>query len=88
MHITGAANGMISDIGFTPDIFFRPIAGRILDATPGVGGHINLFLLLAAIAATGAIAATCLLWLQRNKLRDEPVSSDTTMTDAGNRAGN
>jgi nitrate/nitrite transporter NarK len=88
MHITGAAVGLVSVIGFTPDIFFRPIAGRILDATPGVAGHMNLFLLLAAIAATGAIAASCLLWLQRNKLRDQPVSSDTTMADAGNRAGN
>ncbi len=88
MHITGAAVGLVSVIGFTPDIFFRPIAGRILDATPGAAGHLNLFLLLAAIAVTGAIAAICLLWLQRNKLRDEPVSSDTTTADAGNRAGN
>ena len=83
MHITGAAVGLVSVIGFTPDIFIRPIAGRILDATPGVGGHLNLFMLLAAIALAGTVAAGCLLWVQRNKLRGGPVSSDTSTADAG-----
>lgn len=83
MHITGAAVGLISVVGFTPDIFIRPIAGRILDATPGVDGHMNLFLLLAAIAAAGTIAVACLLWVLRNKSQAEPVSSNTSTADAG-----
>jgi nitrate/nitrite transporter NarK len=66
-HITGAAVGLVSVVGFTPDVFFAPIAGRILDADPGIAGHMNLFMLLAAIAAAGIGAAILLMRLQRNK---------------------
>ena len=31
-RITGSAVGLISVLGFTPDIFFGAITGRILDA--------------------------------------------------------
>lgn len=63
-NITGAAVGMVSLIGFTPEIFFAPIAGRILDATPGIGGHQNYFLFLAIIAAAGILVVAWLLWLR------------------------
>jgi len=63
--ITGTAVGMVSFIGFTPDIFFGPVSGRILDANPGVVGHLNLFMLLAAIAAVGIMIVFWLLYLQR-----------------------
>lgn len=56
MASTGSAAGLISVLGFTPDIFFAPLAGRILDADPGVAGQQNLFLLLAGFAAVGAVA--------------------------------
>lgn len=51
--ITGTTVGIVSFIGFTPEIFFAPITGRILDATPGIGGLQNYFLFLAAVAASG-----------------------------------
>jgi len=51
---TGGAVGLISVVGYTPDIFFAPIAGRLLDAAPGLPGHQHYFLLLAGIAAVGA----------------------------------
>jgi sugar phosphate permease len=73
-HITGAAVGMISLVGYTPEIFFGPIAGRILDATPGAGGHLNLFMLLAAIAVLGVVFVASLIWLKRNKMHEETVS--------------
>lgn len=67
-HITGTAVGMVSFIGFTPDIFFGPVSGRILDADPGAVGHQNLFMLLAAIAAVGIIIVFLLLYLRRRDL--------------------
>ncbi|NIL93642.1 MAG: MFS transporter [Woeseiaceae bacterium] len=65
-QITGAAVGLISVVGFTPEVFFAPIAGRILDATPGAGGFHNLFILLAAIMVAGV---AIVLWLSRLKKR-------------------
>jgi len=65
-RITGAAVGLVSVVGFTPDIFFAPIAGRILDADPGIAGHMNLFVLLAVIAAAGIGVAIWLMRLQQN----------------------
>jgi sugar phosphate permease len=73
-NITGTAVGMISLVGYTPEIFFAPIAGRILDATPGAGGHYDLYLFLAATATSGVLMVGWLLWLKRNKLSGEAVS--------------
>lgn len=67
-HVTGAAVGVISFVGFTPEIFFASVAGRILDATPGAGGHLDFFMFLAAIAAAGVAVILWLLWLNRNNL--------------------
>ena len=58
--LTGAAVGLISVVGYTPDIFFFPITGRLLDATPGVGGHQDCFILLACLATTGLVVAAVL----------------------------
>jgi nitrate/nitrite transporter NarK len=52
-RITGSAVGLISVLGFTPDIFFAAISGRILDANPGAVGFQNYFLLLALICVAG-----------------------------------
>jgi sugar phosphate permease len=63
--LTGAAVGLVSLVGYTPEIFFAPIAGRILDANPGLVGFQHYFLFLAGIAATGVVVAAWLLWLRR-----------------------
>lgn len=55
--VTGTATGIISIIGFTPDIFLPPLAGVILDANPGAGGYQLYFLLIAALSLIGLIAA-------------------------------
>ena len=64
-QLTGAAVGMVSLVGFTPEIFFAPVTGRILDATPGIGGHQHYFLFLTAVAALGLLAVLLLLVLHR-----------------------
>ena len=63
--ITGAAVGLVSLVGYTPEIFFAPITGRILDANPGLVGFQHYFLFLAGIAATGVVVVAWLLWLRR-----------------------
>lgn len=58
--VTGTAVGLISVIGFTPEVYFASIAGRLLDAAPGIAGHQHVFLMLAGFSVIG-IMATVLL---------------------------
>lgn len=59
---TGTAVGLISVIGFTPDIFFYSAGGRIIDASPGLTGFQNYFLFLAAFAFLGMLATLALTY--------------------------
>ena len=54
-RITGSAVGLISVLGFTPDIFFGAITGRILDANPGAVGFQHYFMLMAVICSMGML---------------------------------
>lgn len=65
-HLTGAAVGMISLLGFTPEIFFAPIGGRILDADPGLAGFQNYFFFLSVCAAAGILLVLTVVWLRRD----------------------
>ena len=53
----GAVVGIVSVIGFTPDIFFASVTGRILDQNPGLIGHQNYYLALFAIAVLGILSS-------------------------------
>jgi sugar phosphate permease len=64
-YLTGAAVGLVSLIGYTPEVFFAPITGRILDASPGINGFRHYFLFLAGIAVLGIIVVLALLKLRR-----------------------
>ena len=66
-YLTGTTIGLISAIGYTPDVFFAPVAGRILDASPGAVGHQHYFIFLGGIALTGMLVAGGLIWLNRSK---------------------
>ena len=63
-YLTGAAVGLVSLIGYTPEVFFAPISGRILDANPGITGFRHYFLFLAGIAVLGVIVVLALLKLR------------------------
>lgn len=66
-NLTGTTVGLVSVIGYTPDVFFAPVAGRILDASPGAAGHQHYFIFLACIALTGMLVVSWLIWLSRSK---------------------
>ena len=62
-HLTGASVAVIAFIGYTPEVFFGPVTGRILDANPGVPGHLNYFAFLTAVAVVGVLATLLLIRL-------------------------
>jgi len=59
-RMTGTAVGLISMIGFLPEIFIAPLTGWLLDRSPGLAGHHDVFMLLAGIAALGILATVAL----------------------------
>ena len=58
--LTGTVVGLISVVGYTPDVFFAPLAGRLLDRAPGLAGFQHVFLLLAGIFTLGCWATVLL----------------------------
>ncbi len=59
--ITGTAVGIVSVLGYTPDIFVNFLGGVILDAKPGLAGHQDFFWFLAAFAALGLVASLVMI---------------------------
>jgi nitrate/nitrite transporter NarK len=66
-HLTGSTVGFISLVGYTPDIFFAPIGGRILDSASVLVGHQRYFMFLTGLAVAGLLAVTWLVWLNRRE---------------------
>ena len=64
-HLTGASVAVIAFVGYTPEVFFGPVAGRILDANPGMPGHLDYFMFLAAVSVIGVAVTAILIRLNR-----------------------
>jgi nitrate/nitrite transporter NarK len=56
--LTGTAVGLISLVGFTPDIFAGPAIGYLLENSPGAKGHQHVFWMLALFSFIGGIASS------------------------------
>lgn len=54
--LTGTAIGLISVVGYTPDIFVGPLMGHLLDNSPGLTGHQHVFRMLAIFTFVGSFA--------------------------------
>jgi sugar phosphate permease len=50
---TGSAVGLVSVLGYTPDVFMGPAMGYLLDRSPGPVGHQHVFWLVFAFAVAG-----------------------------------
>ncbi len=57
LSYTGTAVGIISLVGFTPEIFSGPIIGYLLESSPGIIGHQHVFLMLALFSLISIIAS-------------------------------
>jgi Na+/melibiose symporter-like transporter len=55
--VTGTAIGVISVIGFTPDIFVAPGMGWLLDNNTSIVGHQKVFSALGAFAIIGFLSS-------------------------------
>lgn len=56
LSITGTAVGVISVVGYLPDIFMGPLMGYLLDSSPGFTGHKHVFMVLAGFSIIGLCA--------------------------------
>ena len=73
--LTGTAVGLISLVGYTPDIFAGPAMGYLLDASPGLEGHRHVFWMLALFSFIGGIAAFRYLQLYGKQFNDNSKKS-------------
>lgn len=55
--LTGTAIGLISVVGYMPDIFVGPLMGYLLENSPGPTGHQHVFWVLASFTFVGSFAA-------------------------------
>jgi len=73
--LTGTAVGLISLVGYTPDIFAGPAMGLLLDSSPGETGHRHVFWMLAVFSFIGGIAAWVYYHLYRQPGKHPKVSN-------------
>jgi len=64
--LTGTAVGLISVVGYTPDIFATPIFGYFLDKYPGILGHQYVFTILSIFSILGLFASIKFAKITRN----------------------
>lgn len=73
LAITGTAVGLMSLIGYTPDIFTGLAMGYLLDNSPGELGHQHVFMMLAAFAFVGLIASIIFYRITTRKAPSEEI---------------
>ncbi|MBQ8563100.1 MAG: MFS transporter [Firmicutes bacterium] len=61
-RLSGSAAGLISTIGYLPEIFISLVAGYTLDAIPGYEGYKTYFTFVVIMLVAGAVVS--LVWLR------------------------
>lgn len=73
LAVTGTATGVVSVVGFTPDVFMPMLGGVLLDRFPGAVGYRLLFLVVAFLSLLGLMAALIIL---RKFVRSKKINND------------
>lgn len=73
--VTGTAVGIVSVIGYTPDIFVSLLGGILLDRSPGAEGHQHFFLMQAAFAGLGLLVTIAFMKMSKEASSDSKKSS-------------
>jgi MFS family permease len=71
LSYTGSAVGLVSVIGYTPDVFMGPLMGHLLDDAPGATGHRLVFLVVMAFSIVGFIASIVFVKLSHSHEQGE-----------------
>ena len=82
-NLTGTAVGLISVIGYAPDAFFNSVAGRILDADPGLKGYQHFYMLLTLFAVIGILATIVLTHYNTSKYLSSNLPDFTNLPTKG-----
>jgi MFS family permease len=61
LAVTGTATGIVSVLGYTPDVFMPMIGGVLLDRYPGASGYKYFFIFIAGLCSLGLLAALVIL---------------------------
>lgn len=69
--LTGTAVGLVSLVGYTPDIFAGPMMGYFLDGYPGLPGQRAVFAVTAGFCLVGAVAAGGYAWLAGSTVEEK-----------------
>lgn len=64
-RLSGTAAGLISTVGYLPEIFISLVAGYTLDAIPGYGGYKTYFTFVIVMMLAGAVVS--LIWMKMIK---------------------
>lgn len=73
--LTGTAVGVISVIGFFPDVYMNTIVGNLMDAFPGADGYRYVFIIMLGFAVVGMFATIILnRMIKRQRLKEEQLS--------------
>jgi sugar phosphate permease len=75
LTVTGTAIGVISVVGFTPDIFVAPAMGWLLDNNTVIVGHQLVFGGLAIFSTVGILAGAA--FIRRSDRQGEPLRNRT-----------
>ena len=70
-NLVGTAIGVISVIGFFPDVYMNAVAGSLMDAFPGAQGYKYLFIVMLAFSIVGTVASFILNGIVK-KTKKEP----------------
>jgi nitrate/nitrite transporter NarK len=62
LSLTGTAVGLVSVIGYTPDVFMGPLMGYLIDRSPGSAGHEHVFAVITGFALIGLVATALFRW--------------------------
>lgn len=74
--MVGTAIGVVSVIGFFPDVYMNALVGALMDAFPGVEGYKYAFFVMLAFSVIGLVASFVLIRMLKNqKVATEAESS-------------